>query len=51
MPLHNSTLSNVDIKQMQCLVLAKLQPSKWTDVKTSGEFVPRRIHNWLLIGR
>ena len=47
-PLHNSTLSNVDIKQMWCLVLALSQLSKWTgDVKISGEFAPCRIHNWL----
>jgi hypothetical protein len=46
-PLHNSTLSNVDIKQMWCLVLALSRLSKWTDVKISGEFLPCRIHNWL----
>ncbi len=46
-PLHNSTLLNVDIKQMWCLVLALLRLSKWTDVKISGEFAPCRIHNWL----
>jgi hypothetical protein len=47
-PLHNSTLSNVDIKQMWCLVLALSQLSKWTgDVKISGEIAPCRIHNWL----
>ena len=46
-PLHNSTLSNVDIKQMWCLVLALSQLSRWTgDVKISGEFAPCRIHNW-----
>jgi hypothetical protein len=47
-PLHNSTLSNVDIKQMWCLVLALSRLSKWTgDVKISGDFSPCRIHNWL----
>jgi hypothetical protein len=44
--LHNSTPLNVDIKQMQCLVSALLQPSKWTNVKKRSEFVPHRIHNW-----
>jgi hypothetical protein len=43
-PLHNSTPSNVDIKQMQCLVWALSQPLKWTDIKMRSEFTPRRIH-------
>ncbi len=47
-PLHNSTLSNGDIKQMWCLVLALSRLSKWTgDVKISGDFSPCCIHNWL----
>jgi hypothetical protein len=47
MPLHNSTLLNVNIKQMWCLILALSRLSQWTDVEISGEFAPCCIHNWL----